>query len=74
MIGKPAAGRKRLNILSDLSQKGKYMALERRAMKTRLTKIEESWKSYTCIRLHSRLLKEQEKDTRLVASFPRQPG
>jgi len=30
MIGKPATGRKRLNIPSDLAEKGKYVNVKRR--------------------------------------------
>jgi len=49
MIGKPARGRRRLNILSDFDEKRKYVTLKSRVKDgEKWLRAEESWKSSTC--------------------------
>jgi len=49
MIGKPARGRRILNILSDFTEKRKYVTLKSRVNDgEEWLRAEESWKSSTC--------------------------
>jgi len=61
MFGKPATGRKRLNVLGDLAENENICGTQKESRRQeRWAEIEESWKLYSCY-LADYLKKEEKK-------------